>query len=150
ADSAPLDRGGRAVSESFPSNPGPAALALAHRVDEVCERFERALRSPGNPRIEDYLSEHSETERLGPPRELSPLEVAYRRRRADTPQPEEYLGRFPALDPQWLASAVAALGATTPPEHRLTGRMDAAIPRRLGDFEIGRELGRGGMGIVYE
>ena len=28
--------------------------------------------------------------------------------------------------------------------------MSDVINRRLGDFEIVRELGRGGMGIVYE
>src|SRR5919199_795318 len=28
--------------------------------------------------------------------------------------------------------------------------METAIPQRLGDFEIVRQIGRGGMGVVYE
>ena len=89
------------MSDPFPSNPGPLPLALAQRVDEVCERFEVAWRSGGRPRIEDYLRGASETERLVLLHELILLDVEYRRRQAEAVQPEEYLGRFPVLDPQW-------------------------------------------------
>ena len=44
-------------------------------------------------------------------RELIRLEVAYRRRGGESPQPKEYLDRFPELDMAWLTEAL------TPPPH---------------------------------
>jgi serine/threonine protein kinase/WD40 repeat protein len=54
-----------------------------------------------------------------------------------------------------LPAMTALMELSTPPARRTTLPMpdesgDTRKPRTLGDFRIGREIGRGGMGIVYE
>lgn len=79
-----------------------------------------------------------------------------RLRRGDRPTLAEYTERFPdqanrirELFPKLLAAERKAgdNGATGP-----YGLVDAAhgIPKNIGDYQIVREIGRGGMGIVYE
>lgn len=79
-----------------------------------------------------------------------------RLRSGDRPTLAEYTERFPHLAnrirelfPKLLAAERRANdhGATGP-----YGTVDAAnnIPKNIGDFQIVREIGRGGMGIVYE
>jgi len=129
---------------------------LAQRLDPVCDAFEaawRTVRSPGaRPRIEDSLGDMPEPARAALVRELILAEVHYRRQFGERPQPEDYQTRFPELDPDWLA------GAVLPPIETQEKPLDAGAAaaaeknngKRLGDFEIIRELGRGGMGVVYE
>jgi WD40 repeat protein/serine/threonine protein kinase/tetratricopeptide (TPR) repeat protein len=85
-------------------------------------------------------------------------EFAERYRRGERPPLEEYTDRYPDLADEIrelfptlvmmerLGSGVAGSGP------RATGSIAAAapVPERLGDFRIVREIGRGGMGIVYE
>jgi serine/threonine protein kinase/tetratricopeptide (TPR) repeat protein len=70
-----------------------------------------------------------------------------------TPQPEEWLDRHPEFkaelsrffaDRQDLERLAAPLRAIAQPT------VHADSPGKLGDFRIVREIGRGGMGIVYE
>jgi serine/threonine protein kinase len=81
-------------------------------------------------------------------------EFAARYRKGETPAVSEYVERHPELADQLreLLPPVArieymkrrkqeALASATPPEPPL---------RQLGDYRIVREVGRGGMGIVYE
>ena len=60
------------------------------------------------------------------------------------PSREEWISRHPELASQ-LEACLAGLefihGA---------GQAEPKHPQRLGDFRIGREIGRGGMGAVYE
>ncbi|HTK78195.1 MAG TPA: protein kinase [Gemmataceae bacterium] len=77
-------------------------------------------------------------------------------RRGEHPSVSEYVRKYPELADQIeeLFPALAAMeefgsaGGTTlnlPP-----GPGDAAVPEKLGEYCILREVGRGGMGVVYE
>src|SRR6516165_8221459 len=85
-------------------------------------------------------------------------EFAERYRRGERPALTEYADRYPDLAAEirelfpMLAMIERAGGsADPPPETSAAGpRRDGAIPERLGDYRILREIGRGGMGVVYE
>jgi WD40 repeat protein/serine/threonine protein kinase len=114
------------MTESSWSGSESLPLSLARRVDAVCSRFEIAWQNTGptgsRPRIEDYLGDTPEPERLALLRQLIPLDANYRRRAGEDPRAEDYHRRFPALDRAWLTRTVApskaecaALPPTPPP-----------------------------------
>src|SRR5262249_47227436 len=89
-------------------------------------------------------------------------ELAYefveRYRRGERPSPTEYAERYPDLadEIRELFPTLAMMerfggeGKTQRvPDADPTGR-EEAISERMGDYRILREIGRGGMGVVYE
>ncbi len=87
-------------------------------------------------------------------------EFRERQGRGERPDVEEYAALHPAAAPtlrkvlgslQLLESLAGGAVAAGPPDGVVAGSPDpATTPGVLGDFRIVRELGRGGMGIVYE
>lgn len=73
----------------------PDALT-ARRVDEICDRFERAWRGGHSPRIETHLQGTEGAVRDSLLRELLLLEIDLRLESAERPPKEEYLERFPS------------------------------------------------------
>jgi WD40 repeat protein/serine/threonine protein kinase len=86
-------------------------------------------------------------------------EFLERRRRGERPTIEEYVTRYPDLASEIRAifPALLAVEHLKPTDLELTATLasagppgDSPVPERLGDFRLLREIGRGGMGLVYE
>src|SRR5690349_20722342 len=72
--------------------------------------------------------------------------------RGESPSLTEYATRYPALAAEIrnVFPALAMVGRSTSSSAADSGSSDFGTPKRLGDFRIIREIGRGGMGVVYE
>src|SRR5262245_12476133 len=82
-------------------------------------------------------------------------EYMERLRRGEGPTVEEYCARYPDLaeDIAELFGAMAEIGQVEVDLRETqapAGSEAAAAGRQVGDYQILREVGRGGMGVVYE
>src|SRR5215472_2828041 len=91
-------------------------------LDRLVEEFAARLRRGERPALKDYTDRYPEL--ADEIRELFPAMVQ--------------VEHVKELCQDWDDSARAAAAARTPP------------PSRVGDYRILREVGRGGMGVVYE
>jgi serine/threonine protein kinase/WD40 repeat protein len=78
-------------------------------------------------------------------------EFADRYRRGDRPSLKEYIDRYPDLadDIREVFPALAGIEQIDE-DRREPSDQSTPLPKQIGDFRLLREIGRGGMGVVYE
>ena len=151
------------------SKPDDNPANLLEQIRKLTRDFGKQISQGKSPRIQKFLSQISEEGHADLFFNLLGIETNYRRSKGESPTSDEYVRRFPQFKKQVRRAffeptmgSVDSSASTDGDDQTASLRSpnqvsDAFAPtyelpdaNRLGDYELIRKLGQGGMGIVYE
>lgn len=137
---------------------------MRRQFDRWCDEFESGWQEDSKPPIESFLNQCPPELQIYLLPELLALELDYRLERGEIPSVEEYLQRFSthheliekAFENQAAFCETHRFGSTRDPRlppiptPQIRAPQRNLVGTRLGKYELLAELGRGGMGVVYQ
>lgn len=137
------------------------SLNIFDLIDSICRDFRSHWKEERRPNIEEWFRKVPEQAQPQLFNNLLDIELRYRRRLGETPNSSYYLQRFPkfaskirsAFDESTMGSEDQGFCSTPDSSHvepTITRSFELPAANRIGEYELIRELGRGGFGVVYE
>ncbi len=143
------------VEQTTDLNPGRSQGSLPFvQIASLCENFSNEWELGRRPSIPSYLVRVAEDATESLLLNLLEYEIERRRREGEHPQADEYIQHFPQfaglVRKVFLESTSAGSSVHRVPDATASVVSKPLAASRLGDYRLLRELGRGGMGVVYE
>ncbi len=136
-----------------PESPRESMSLPFDQVVALCESFTGEWEPGQRPSIPAYLLRAADDAKETLLFNLLQNEIQRRRLVGERPRAEEYIEQLPRyaslVRKVFLESTSAGSGFRSDPDVTTTGSKPLAATR-LGDYRLIRELGRGGMGVVFE
>ncbi len=127
------------------------SLEVDNQIDQICDLFESEWKKGNQPNISDFLHMQTELPTETLLEELVQIDIHYRKKHGETPNIHEYAQLFPEFSDALLKlSALSEITIELEQRQAEQSQTQKANYRQFGRYELHKELGHGGFGVVWK